>query len=154
MLASQTDREANPGYRRPRSVPNVQLTAFLRERRHGMDRNAHHLGDFPRRHSKWGMPVTQEEMAEALGVSRVWYATFESEPGTRASISLLNRVATVFRLNEWERIALLGIAIPELRETLIDLVSQCVRTFSSTVPESIDRSSSLAWAFEVLSDCI
>jgi DNA-binding XRE family transcriptional regulator len=98
------------------TVNDRQLAVFLREHRRGIDRNVRVLGDHPRHRTRWGMPVTQEEMAEALGVSRVWYATFESAPGTRASIRLLNRVAIVLMLDDWERVALLGIALPELRQ--------------------------------------
>jgi DNA-binding XRE family transcriptional regulator len=101
-----------------------QLTVFLRERRRGIDRNIRVLGDFPRPRTRWGMRVTQEELAEALGVSRVWYSTFESGAGIRVSVKLLKRVAVVLMLDEWERVALYGLALPELRAAFADLFSQ------------------------------
>jgi transcriptional regulator with XRE-family HTH domain len=124
-------RVSEPARVNPRNMrPDFdrQLAVFLRERRRGIDRNIRFLGDSPRQRTRWGMLVTQEEIAEALGVSRVWYASFESSPRVRVSIKLIDRVATVLMLDEWERVALLGMALPELRQAFADLFSQSPNT--------------------------
>ena len=64
-----------------------------------------------------GRHVTQEELAEALGVSRNWYRRLESREPARASMKLLDRIASVFALTPEERKALFILAIPELRGT-------------------------------------
>jgi transcriptional regulator with XRE-family HTH domain len=109
-----------------RAKPDVdrQLRVFLQERRRGIDRNVRFLGNLPRQRTRWGLRVTQEELAEALGVSRVWYATFESGACNRVSTKLLNRVATVLTLDERERVALFGMAVPELRAAFANLSSR------------------------------
>jgi transcriptional regulator with XRE-family HTH domain len=85
---------------------------FLKERRLRIDRNTTVLGKHARFPDRVGRPVSQEEIAEALDVSRQWYATLES--GTaRTSTVLLQRMSDLFCLNSWERLELIRLAIPE-----------------------------------------
>ena len=59
--------------------------------------------------------MTQEEVAESIGVSRVWYATLESQQGVRTSPALLDRLASALMLTADERTSLFNIALPELK---------------------------------------
>ncbi len=65
--------------------------------------------------SRVGRPVTQEEMAEYIGVSRAWYAMLETQARVRASAPLLDRLARALMLNSQERTLLFNLALPELR---------------------------------------
>jgi transcriptional regulator with XRE-family HTH domain len=89
-----------------------QLKGFLRERRVRLDPNIRVLGDHERLRSRWGRAVTQEEMAEAIGVSRVWYAMLESGATNRTSAKVLDRIAAVLMLDAPERAQLFQLAIP------------------------------------------
>lgn len=77
------------------------------------------LGTFERPGSRRGRPVTQEEVAEAIGTSRVWYAMLESDASVRSSAQLLGRIADVLMLDLHERANLFSSAIPEIRSTKI-----------------------------------
>lgn len=90
-----------------------QLSSFLRERRVRLDPNIRFLGDHERLPARWGKPVTQEEMAEAVGISRVWYGALESGGKVRTSTKIADRLATVFMLDPRERGRLFELAVPE-----------------------------------------
>jgi transcriptional regulator with XRE-family HTH domain len=66
--------------------------------------------------------VTQEEVAECIGVSRVWYATLESQSGVRTSPALLDRLASALMLTTDERASLFNIALPELKLETVSAV--------------------------------
>jgi transcriptional regulator with XRE-family HTH domain len=85
------------------STAGTPLRDLLRERRQRLDPNLRSLGDLPRLPARWGRPVTQEEMAEAVGISRVWYAMLESGATDRTSSKVLERIATVLMLDPSER---------------------------------------------------
>jgi transcriptional regulator with XRE-family HTH domain len=57
--------------------------------------------------------VTQEEVAEAVGVSRTWYALLEAG-GAHASAPLAGRIADAFALDVPDRLGLLSMALPEV----------------------------------------
>jgi transcriptional regulator with XRE-family HTH domain len=59
--------------------------------------------------------VTQEELAECIGVSRVWYAMLESRTTVRTSSALLDRLAAALMVTPEERTALFDLAFPELK---------------------------------------
>jgi transcriptional regulator with XRE-family HTH domain len=100
-----------------RSLPGAEpLPAFLRERRTRLDPNLRVLGRHERIHARWGRPVTQEEMAEAIGVSRVWYGRLESGPAPRTSTKVLDRIASVLMLDPTERAKLFQLAHPSLTQ--------------------------------------
>jgi hypothetical protein len=92
--------------------------AILWEHRRRLDPWMTALGDFVRRPERVGKPVTQEELAEAVGVTRVWYAKLERCVEVKASPGLVRRLADVFMLDEAKRIALFQAAIPVLRTPL------------------------------------
>ncbi len=88
---------------------------LLRELRRRIDPGVHRLGSYERLPSKRGRRVTQEELADAIGVSRVWYAALESNADVRPSTTLLDRLAGVLTISSVERVALFCAAMPELR---------------------------------------
>ena len=62
-----------------------------------------------------GKAVSQEELAEALGISRQWYVRLESDRQTGVSPSLLARIADALAMDLAERDDLFRLALPELR---------------------------------------
>jgi transcriptional regulator with XRE-family HTH domain len=93
----------------------VTLGAYLKSLRVRLNREVRALGPYERLPSRRGKRVTQEETAEAVGVSRVWYATLESDAVIRTSTRVLSRIADVLMLSAQERTRLLDLAIPELQ---------------------------------------
>jgi transcriptional regulator with XRE-family HTH domain len=91
-----------------------RLSSFLLHKRQCIDPNAAQVGPFTRRENRIGRPVTQEEIAEALEVSRQWYAALETGSTIRPSVTLLDRIAAVFELGDDERMLLFGLAIREV----------------------------------------
>jgi transcriptional regulator with XRE-family HTH domain len=90
-----------------------QLSAFLSGKRQHVDPHAGRVGTYLRRQNRIGRPFTQEEVAEALAVSRQWYAALEMGASIRPSTGLLDRIATVFALRDDERVTLFRLAIRE-----------------------------------------
>jgi len=73
------------------------------------------LGPYKRLPVRCGRRVTQEEIAEVVGVTRGWYRLLESGTTVRASMKLLDRLANALTLTPEERIGLFMLAIPELQ---------------------------------------
>lgn len=96
-----------------RSRPELAvLLRFLRKR---IDRNARALGPHARLPARLGRRVTQDELAEAIGVTREWYAMLEcGSATTRASTRLVDRLADALMVNPEERARLFALAVPEL----------------------------------------
>ncbi len=67
-----------------------------------------------RQPARRGKVVTQEELAEAIGVSRVWYAMLESGTALKTSPRLLTRLAEVLALSDERRAVLFRLALPEI----------------------------------------
>jgi transcriptional regulator with XRE-family HTH domain len=88
--------------------------AFLKEQRRRIPRDALALGRYIRLPARRGKAVTQEELAEAIGVSRVWYAMLESGAALRTSPRLLARLADALDLSDESRTVLFRLALPEL----------------------------------------
>lgn len=78
--------------------------------------------------------MTQEELAEAIGVSRVWYSMLENGSAVRTSRRMLEALAGALMLDASERATLFSLAIPELRQTLLMAVEARCWT-----PHSISR---------------
>ena len=86
---------------------------YLKERRQGIYPEATSLGSHARIPSRLGKAITQEELAEAVGVSRTWYALLEA--GTvGASPALLGRLSDALSLQPDERLRFFRLGIPEL----------------------------------------
>jgi DNA-binding XRE family transcriptional regulator len=112
MPADKSNNSESP--RASRRAPSSRLKALLRHFRVRIDPNQNVLGPQPRPTRRHGKPVTQEELAECLGVSRCWYGLLESERPVRVSIVLLDRLANVLMLTARERAMLFALAMPEL----------------------------------------
>ena len=97
----------------------AEFGAFLRMLRRRIPAEAPALGSVERPPNRRGRRVSQEEVAEVVGVSRTWYRRLESEAGVRASTRLLERLADAFAFTAEERAALFVLALPEL---------SCIRT--------------------------
>ena len=97
-----------------RRAPSSRLKSLLRHFRLRIDPRESALGPQDRLPSRRGKPVTQEELAEYIGVSRAWYCMLESEKPARASTFLLDRLASILMLSARERATLFAIALPEL----------------------------------------
>jgi transcriptional regulator with XRE-family HTH domain len=94
------------------------LHRFVRERRLRLAPESHFLGESPRFPTRIGKRVTQEELADHLGISRQWYARFESGASAGFSTQLLSRLCDLLRLSAAERAEFVWLAMPEL----VDLV--------------------------------
>jgi len=100
--------------RASRRLPSSHMKPLLRHFRVRIDPNEKALGPQPRLPYRRGKTVTQEELAEYIGVSRYWYSMLESERPVRVSIFLLDRLARVLMLSAGERAMLFTLALPEL----------------------------------------
>ncbi|MBV8638524.1 MAG: helix-turn-helix transcriptional regulator [Candidatus Eremiobacteraeota bacterium] len=76
------------------------------------------LGSWTRLPVRRGRRVTQEEVAEALGVSRNWYRRLESGKAQRASLKLLARISRAFISTPEERTRFFVLALPELERVI------------------------------------
>lgn len=88
------------------------LGSFLVERRRRIAPHAAVLGDHRRHSRSIGKLVTRHEIADASGVSRRWYQLAELGVPTRASTSILLRVADVLDLDHDDRETLVRLAVP------------------------------------------
>jgi transcriptional regulator with XRE-family HTH domain len=92
-----------------------ELALFLRLLRRRIDRDVRVLGPYVRLPRRLGKRVTQEELAEAIGVGREWYVQLECGTGeTRASTGLLRRLADALMVTPEERASLFQLAIPDV----------------------------------------
>lgn len=98
----------------PRDAPGEALRRFVRERRLRVGPESHFLGKSPRWPARIGKRVTQEELAEHLGITRQWCARFEAGAPVRFSAALLGRLGDVLMLSAAERAELIRLARPEL----------------------------------------
>jgi transcriptional regulator with XRE-family HTH domain len=103
--------------------PRSEFASFLRARRCSIPWDARALGSWERLPIRHGRPVTQEEVAEAVGVSRNWYGLLENGAAVRASTKLLNRLAKVFAFTLEERTKLFTLAIPEIAQCESELTT-------------------------------
>jgi transcriptional regulator with XRE-family HTH domain len=92
-----------------------ELKPLLRRFRTRIDPGSTMLGPNERIPFRCGKRVTQEELAECIGISSTWYARLESDRPVRASVVLLDRLAIALMLSQKERAALFNLALPELR---------------------------------------
>lgn len=91
---------------------------LLRALRIRIDPAAPTLGEFERLSSRRGRAVSQEELAEAVGISRCWYALLESGKPVQPSIVMLSRLARALNATREERVALFELGVPELQGLL------------------------------------
>lgn len=97
----------------------TRLGGLLKRCRARLSPGSASLGTYLRLPVRVGKAVTQEEVAEAVGISRVWYGMLESDRPVRASASVLRRIADVLVMDPAERSAMFQLALPELRSTAL-----------------------------------
>ena len=112
MQADRSPQAASSNF--AQRLPSPRLKALLRHFRVRIAPSAKTLGLQPRPPGRRGKNVTQEELAECIGVSRYWYGMLESERPVRVSVFLLDRLAQVLMLSAGERAMLFALALPEL----------------------------------------
>ena len=133
---------------------STDLRSFLKKLRKRVDPGTETLGAYKRLSQKRGRAVSQEEMAEAIGVSRTWYALLESGASVQPSVPLLNRVADALGASPDERNALFRLAIPALDRGLAREAQQTfeslslVRTTSNRLRSANSNDDALAIAAE------
>jgi DNA-binding XRE family transcriptional regulator len=91
-----------------------EFASFLKTRRRSIPTDSMTLGSWERLPVRRGRRVTQEEIAEAVGISRNWYRRLESGDAPRASAKLLDRIAQAFQFTPEERMNLFVLGIPEI----------------------------------------
>jgi transcriptional regulator with XRE-family HTH domain len=109
----------------------MQLGSFLKQLRTRIDPETMMLGPHFRLSSRRGHLVSQEELAESIGVSRVWYSKLEAGLATRPSPALLSRLSAALMLNSEEQKVLFALALPELGSILSETTSAVVEAFDS-----------------------
>jgi DNA-binding XRE family transcriptional regulator len=90
------------------------LAAFLRLRRSKIPPGTERLGAYVRLPNRVGKPVTQEEIAEAIGVTRTWYSKLETSDDVHPSLALLAHLSSALMLKPSERANLFSLAISDL----------------------------------------
>jgi DNA-binding XRE family transcriptional regulator len=93
-----------------------EFASFLKTRRQNIPPDSVTLGSWERLPMRRGRRVTQEEIAEAVGISRNWYRRLESGDAPRASAKLLDRLAKAFQFTLEERTNLFMLGIPEITQ--------------------------------------
>ena len=92
-----------------------RLSTLLKACRGRIRPECRSLGQFERVPARVGRPVTQEEIAEAAGIGREWYARMETDRPVRASSRAIVRVAEALMMDPAERMALFRLTLPEMR---------------------------------------
>jgi transcriptional regulator with XRE-family HTH domain len=121
----------------PTRAVSAGLGAFLKRLRQQFDRHAPTLGPYRRVPHRVGRAVTQEEVAEALEVTRTWYALIEAE-NARASPALLDRIGIIFALDAHDRLALFQLGIPGLATSRPEPADEA-RTLNALSSQSLTR---------------
>jgi transcriptional regulator with XRE-family HTH domain len=100
---------------RQSAKPHPELAFFLKFLRRRIDRDVRVLGPYVRLPQRLGKRVTQEELAEAIGVGREWYVELEcGSARARASIGLVRRLADALTVTPEERASLFQLALPDV----------------------------------------
>jgi transcriptional regulator with XRE-family HTH domain len=109
-----------------------RLGGFLRWCRARIAPESASLGAFLRLPMHIGKTVTQEEVAEAAGISRQWYARLEGDRPMRVSATVLRRIADALMMDSAERAAVFRLALPELRSaSLTDRSTAVINAFGA-----------------------
>jgi transcriptional regulator with XRE-family HTH domain len=128
----------------------LRFAQVLRQARRAIPADAASLGNVLRFPHRVGRSVSQEEVAEAVGISRVWYATLESGRAARASIALLEKLANVLMLTAEQRTAVFQLAVPELSTRDLEARNNGILQASVQLRKSMRRLWSAASVEEAL----
>ena len=95
-----------------------RFARVLRDARLAIPPEAVSLGNVLRLPCRVGKAVSQEEVAEAVGISRVWYVRLETGRSVRTSVALLERLANALMLNDTQRAELFPFAAARIAMVL------------------------------------
>ena len=144
QIMSSNESCARSDHGEPFACVRSHLGEYLKALRRRLNKHVTALGALERLPSKVGRRVTQEEIAEVVGVSRGWYRMLESDNTTRPSPRLVVRIANALMLSVSEQAHLFHLAFPELAvpETACTLCSdRFLRTTRSLTITSNSRES-------------
>jgi transcriptional regulator with XRE-family HTH domain len=110
----QIAQHAAGDFDEPLAYARSNLGEFLRKWRLRLNKHVTAFGSYERLPAKVGRRVTQEEIAEVVGVSRCWYRILETGSTVRTSSRLLVRISNALMLSGLERAHLFHLAFPEL----------------------------------------
>jgi peroxiredoxin/DNA-binding XRE family transcriptional regulator len=79
------------------------------------------LGPFTRLSNRVGKAVSQEEFAEAIGISRSWYGFLEIGRPVQPSVELLERICEALMLRERQRLTLFELGLPAFARRAVRL---------------------------------
>lgn len=99
---------------RPEGYEYQRLGALLKQCRKRIDPECRALGSFLRLPARVGKTVTQEEVAEAVNVSRQWYMMMETGRTAGISVAVLGRVADALMMDRRERATLFRLGRADL----------------------------------------
>jgi transcriptional regulator with XRE-family HTH domain len=102
-----------------RAEEQERLCGFVKRCRRRIAPERASLGPYLRLPIRIGKLVTQEEVAEVVGISRVWYGMLENNRPVRVSTAVLGRIADALMMDPGERASLFRLAFPELRSTTL-----------------------------------
>lgn len=128
-----------------------RLSSILRDARGRISRDTRTLGTALRFPGRVGKPVSQEEVAEVIGVSRVWYAMLETGRPIRTSVALLDRICDALSLREEQRSELFELAIPEISTRMFEMRHSAILEASTQLRSSVKRLWSTSTVVEALS---
>jgi transcriptional regulator with XRE-family HTH domain len=104
----------NTGTHDTSSESRNRVASLIRGARTSIDPFVTMLGPIRRLDSRIGRPITQDEVAEASGISRQWYATLEQGAPVNVSLAVLDRIACVLELDGPTRSELFALCFPEV----------------------------------------
>jgi transcriptional regulator with XRE-family HTH domain len=122
----------------------------LRDARLAIPPEAASLGNVLRLPRRVGKAVSQEEVAEAVGISRVWYVRLETGRSIRTSVALLERLANALMLNDTQRAQLFPFAVSEISSRAMELRHGSVIEASGRVRRAAKRLMSASSVEEAL----
>lgn len=103
-----------------------RLSELLRRCRARIAWECASIGSYLRSPIRIGKAFTQEEAAEAVGISRQWYVMLESDRSVRVSAAVLARIADALMMDPTERATLFRLAVPELRSISLNECSTVI----------------------------
>jgi DNA-binding XRE family transcriptional regulator len=130
-----------------------ELFGDFKQRRQAIPPEAVSIGEYQRRPRRVGRPVTQGELAEAIGVSREWYCSIENGKSMEASPELLRKISTALhdrrkvRQMQWGPDETLVANLAEVRR-YVKRVSSAATYFDAAV-EAIETGAQLLRATSV-----
>jgi peroxiredoxin/transcriptional regulator with XRE-family HTH domain len=114
---------------------------FLRQRRLAIPVATKTLGTFVRLPNRVGKAVSQEELAEAINVSRSWYGLLETGRQVQPSAALLDRICDALMLHERQRLTLFELGLPAFTRRAVEFGRRVVVDASAGIRRLNSRAS-------------